>query len=133
MAVQPHSSYAPSAASDDLSDYDLVSASVVSLDSSGGGGYLSPSDLVAPYEPPASQIARERFATATLAPPDIQAYVRRSLENSGLHAHADVWERRTVRVYVDGAFDNFTAGCVTPFIYLFLSCVFKPAHPGAHR
>lgn len=109
--------YAPSATSDDLSDYDLLSASVLSLDSSASGHDFhsdssSSSPAAAPQEPPPAQAARDRFATTTLAPTDVRAYVRRSLEAAGLRGHADVWDRRTVRVYVDGAFEYFNAGCV---------------------
>lgn len=107
--ARQHSSYAPSTTSDDLSDYDLLSASVLSLDSSASeNGGISVNTTIS--EPPPAQGARDRFATTTLAASDVRAYVRRSLESAGLRGHADVWDRRTVRVYVDGSFEYFNAG-----------------------
>jgi cytidyltransferase-like protein len=111
-AARQHSVSGRSTTSDDLSDYDLLSASVLSLDSSADLSHYPPSSdsPLTVQEPPPTQAARDRFATTTLAPADVRAYVRRALESAGLRAHADVWDRRTVRVYVDGAFERFHAG-----------------------
>ncbi|EIN09525.1 hypothetical protein PUNSTDRAFT_101377 [Punctularia strigosozonata HHB-11173 SS5] len=69
-----------------------------------------------PYEPPVSAVAKAKYATANLSEEDIQAYIRKALgrekllsstKGSTIRGKGDVWETRTVRVYVDGLFDGF--------------------------
>lgn len=109
------STYAASVASEDLSDYDVISsAGLRSLESSVDDLTLAQrvADGAAPSEPSPAQTAREKFATTNLKPEDVQAYVQKALERAGLGERKEIWERRTVRVYVDGLFDVFHAGYV---------------------
>jgi choline-phosphate cytidylyltransferase len=88
-------------------DYDVVSsASCGSLDSS---LEMSRDMHGPPPEPPAAPAALARFAPATLGTADVQAHVTRALGASA-DAVQNLARRRPVRVYVDGAFDVFTAG-----------------------
>jgi choline-phosphate cytidylyltransferase len=100
---------ANSVTSDDLAEYDVVSSGLRSLESSVddlSGGRRS-TDV---YEPPPAQDATEKFATAALTSEDVRAYVRHHVEKMVGGERSAVWERRTVRVYVDGLYDGFHAG-----------------------
>jgi hypothetical protein len=117
--------------SDDLgSDYDLISHfdheneyqhtdedqdestsySVAELSNSTTYGHIPVFQVV---EPPPSQAARKRFDTAGLSAEDVQAYVLRALDSCtpGAQTPAGLQstEVRTVRVYVDGPWDNWNA------------------------
>ncbi|TFK51775.1 Nucleotidylyl transferase [Heliocybe sulcata] len=93
-APQP---YAASVTSDDL-DYDIISNGALSLESS-----IADLGHVEIPEPAPTEVARQKLKTVSLTPEDIQAYVQRA------SAIGDV-DRRTMRIYVDGAYDGFHAG-----------------------
>ncbi|KII87425.1 hypothetical protein PLICRDRAFT_163538 [Plicaturopsis crispa FD-325 SS-3] len=87
-------------------DYDVISnpghseSSIADLAYSGSTG-----------EPAPTQTARETFYTVGLSTEDVQTYVRKALEASVSQTNGrHLSEHRTVRVYVDGAFDSFHAG-----------------------
>lgn len=106
-----NSTYEASVASDDLSDYDVISSGGLrSLESSVDDLALGTRTTDGVSEPPPAQAAKEKFATATLSAEDVQTYVKKTLERTVVSGRSEVWERRTVRVYVDGAFDIFHAG-----------------------
>ncbi|RDB23742.1 Choline-phosphate cytidylyltransferase B [Hypsizygus marmoreus] len=96
---------ASSVLSDD--DYDVVSnPSQRSLESSLNDFGHIPVQTV--HEPPPSQAARDTYRTASWTAEDIQEYVRRALHVSPPPGRTSVIDR-TKRVYVDGAFDGFSA------------------------
>lgn len=74
----------------------------------GGAGHALPREI------PPTDAARVALSTVSLAPADIQTYVRNAMEGSaaaGASASAGYpAAERTVRVYVDGAFDVLDAG-----------------------
>ncbi|KAG6857446.1 hypothetical protein H0H87_003513 [Tephrocybe sp. NHM501043] len=96
---------AASVLSDD--DYDVVSNPGQSLDSSTNDFGHIPAQNV--YEPPASQLAREKFDSVLWSATDIQAYVRKvlGLETPKISSPTN---ECTKRVYVDGFFDGLNAG-----------------------
>ena len=97
--------------SDDLADYDIISEGQRSLESSIADLGLAERPAQELREPPPSQSAIERFGTPSLAPEDIQAYVRRNLTGGGWREiDDDDARRRVVRVYVDGPFDPMSTG-----------------------
>lgn len=88
---------------DDFAEYDFVSEGQRSLESSVASLGLAEDSVARTQEPPPTQAARATFITPALTPEDIRTYVQRSLGPDGrIH--------KTVRVYVDGLFDPFTAG-----------------------
>jgi choline-phosphate cytidylyltransferase len=95
---------------DDLdTDYDVVSASGLSGSLASLPGPAEPE----PTEPEPSAEARAQFMTASLTAEDVRAYARNALRARGVDDAALArLERpgRTVRVYVDGAFDALDAG-----------------------
>lgn len=96
--------------SDDLADYDIISEGPRSLESSIADlGHLERhgADI---YEPPASQVAREKLFTPSLSAEDIQAHVQRALVSHGINLLFADDSQRIVKVYVDGTFDKFNAG-----------------------
>lgn len=97
------SSMNASITSDDLAEYDVISE--------GGPRSLESSITDLPTdvsEPTPQQAAKDKFETVGLSSDDIQAYVRKALQakSSGVPDS----ERRLMRVYVDGIFDQFHAG-----------------------
>ena len=110
---------------DEESDYDLISNpddesrdqsfSVADLSNSASYGHVPVCRIV---EPPPSQAAKEHFDTAGLSKTDIQTFVAKTLGFSALSRGEYVskllphmyQEGRTVRVYVDGLFDGWSAG-----------------------
>ncbi|EKM49931.1 uncharacterized protein PHACADRAFT_264377 [Phanerochaete carnosa HHB-10118-sp] len=88
---------------DDFAEYDFVSEGQRSLESSIASLGLGGDNVAEIHEPAPSQAARATFITPSLTPEDIRAYVQRSLGPDGRIY-------KTVRVYVDGLFDPFTAG-----------------------
>ena len=108
--------YPPSEASvsDDLGEYDVISDA--GLESS-----LTDLGFALPREIPPSSEAKKLFETSTLSTDDVQAYTQRLLRTkSGTGEGAGTVRRgishdlsdRTVRVYVDGVFDNLNVGYV---------------------
>ncbi|KAJ2934885.1 hypothetical protein H1R20_g2297, partial [Candolleomyces eurysporus] len=95
----------PAVFSDD-DEYDLISnpGHDYSLESSVAGlpSRLEAKDIP---EPPPAQGARDKLETVNWSADEIQARVRKSL-NLAPETHS----RRTVRIYVDGAFDVFNVG-----------------------
>lgn len=93
--------------SDDLTDYDVISdggprsleSSIADLGHVDGAG--------APREPEPSQAAKDRFDTVELSAEDIQSYVQKCLPSAASLRRTVDGEFRTVRVYLDGAFDPF--------------------------
>jgi hypothetical protein len=84
-------------------DFDIVSnPGRKSLESSVTDLDHIPKQVV--HEPAPAVAALEKFDTAGLTAADIQAYVRDSAAGRGGAYPA---ENKTVRVYVDGAFDMF--------------------------
>lgn len=95
-----------SALSDD--DYDVVSnPGQRSLESSMTDFGHVPGRTV--YEPPPSQIARDKFETVSWTAPEIQAYVRRALGSSD-SIQSPSADGISKRLYLDGIFDGFNAG-----------------------
>ena len=117
--------------SDDLgSDYDLISHSdhenehehteqdpdesasysVAELSNSTTYGHIPVFQVV---EPPPSQAARKRFDTAGLSAEDVRAYVLRALDSYTPGGQVPVGlqstDVKTVRVYVDGLWDEWNA------------------------
>lgn len=105
-----HPTYALSeATSDDLRDYDVISAGQQSLESSIAD--LDQDSLhLTPHEPPAAPAAKEAFDTAALTAEEIQAYVQKAVNGASKRNRTSDPAERTVRVYVDGVFDVFNAG-----------------------
>ncbi|EGN96609.1 hypothetical protein SERLA73DRAFT_184702 [Serpula lacrymans var. lacrymans S7.3] len=93
-------------------DYDVISnPGQRSLESSIADLSHIPTQNI--YEPPPLRAAKEKFNTARLAASDIQSYVRKGIDatTAGRSAgYPSLAESKTVRVYVDGAFDAFNAG-----------------------
>jgi choline-phosphate cytidylyltransferase len=105
-----------SSVSDDLSDYDVISeASHHSLDSSLADlGHVPGQTASEVYEPPPSQIAKDKFETVSLTAEEIRVFVSKfleleSLSNGKTNHLSRLSDRRTIRVYVDGLFDGFHA------------------------
>ncbi|KAF8909371.1 cholinephosphate cytidylyltransferase [Gymnopilus junonius] len=77
-------------------------------------------------EPPASEIAQSRFETTRWSAKDIQRYIHRDLElATDINSHK--FDKKRVRVYVDGTFDTFDIGTALklrqaklsfPYVYL---------------
>lgn len=111
----------PAVFSDD-DEYDLISnpGHDQSLESSIAG---LPSKLQAKDipEPPPAQAARDKIETVNWSADEIQVFVRKSL-NLAPETHS----RKTVRIYVDGAFDVFNVGSVE----FRLSSVTRESDPG---
>jgi hypothetical protein len=103
----------PTVFSDD-DEYDLISnpGHDGSLESSLAGlpSRLQAKDIP---EPPPAQAARDKLETVSWSADEIQAFVRKSL-NLAPETHS----RRTVRIYVDGAFDVFNVGYVRVIRFL---------------
>ncbi|KAG6886208.1 hypothetical protein C0993_010770 [Termitomyces sp. T159_Od127] len=96
---------AASVLSDD--DYDVVSnPGQRSLESSTADFGHIPVQVV--YEPPPSQMARDKIESVLWTANDIQAYVRKAL---GTTKPILPFSDTTKRVYVDGVFDGLSAGC----------------------
>lgn len=107
-------------------DYDVISnpglESSIAWDvtiASGHGGIASPTSPspgggaghALPREIPPTDAARVALSTVSLAPADIQTYVRNAVEGSTAGASARYPSaERSVRVYIDGAFDVLDAG-----------------------
>lgn len=123
----------PPPASDDgglsESDYDVISEAQSlesSIDDLGRYNALGVEAGGKVHEPPVSAVAKAKYATANLSEEDVQAYVRRALGRDKIGGgggggsrsatvrgvKGEVWEARTVRVYVDGLFDGFHVGSV---------------------
>jgi len=88
-------------------DYDLISnPSQRSLESSLADLVQRPAPI--PELPP-SEAARCKFETTRWSASEVQAYFRKALD-LGSTIKSDNLENKTVRVYVDGAFDAFNVG-----------------------
>ena len=87
-------------------DYDLISnPSQRSLESSLADLAHWPAPI--PELPP-SEAARCRFETTRWSASEVQAYFRKTLDLGSVKR--DDLESKTVRVYIDGAFDTFNVG-----------------------
>lgn len=87
-------------------DYDIVSnPGQHSLESSTADFGHIPAQIV--YEPPPSQMARDKIESVSWTAKDIQTYVRKALGIAGPKLPlGDI----TKRVYLDGVFDGLSAG-----------------------
>ena len=109
------------ALSDD--DYDVISnPGQGSLDSSFDEYTLGPWSAV--RELPAFEEAKDRFETTRWTASDIQAYIHKGLNLTGLSP------TKLVRIYVDGSFDTFDVGWATNRLCYdkLLSWTFYPRH-----
>ncbi|KAF8892052.1 hypothetical protein BD779DRAFT_1610243 [Infundibulicybe gibba] len=102
---------AQSIPSDD--EYDFISnPGQMSLESSIAElGFFSVSQAASEvYEPPPSEAAKEQFETVNWSAKNIQDFVQEATSKQASGPLSKSPEGRTVRVYVDGAFDAFNAG-----------------------
>lgn len=87
----------------DDDDYDVIS-------NPGHDGELTADEVVlgrgtaASRELPAFEDAQDRFETTRWKPSEIEAYVKKQLETT------ESFDRKRMRVYVDGTFDAFGVG-----------------------
>ena len=99
-------------ASDDLHDYDVISAGHISPESSVADLGLLP----AIHELVPSQIAREKFDTLNFSSDQIQEYVSKAVNGSAPVRSPFIFDK-AVRVYVDGLYDVFHVGFVYFIFY----------------